>query len=372
MADYYKILDVSKDASDDEIKKAYRKMAHKYHPDKAGGDEKKFKEISEAYQVLSDKTKRSQYDQFGQTFDGGNFGGSGGFSAKGGPASGWDFGDIFSNFGGQGGFSQDSGSSGWEDIFGNIFGGGGGKGRAERGSDIQVDIEITFEEMVRGAKKSVNLYKGVECDRCGGTGGEPGMKMKTCPTCKGSGQVRRTTRSFLGSFSQVSVCHECSGAGKIFEKKCKKCGGDGRVKEQKEIEINIPSGIENGQTIVMRGAGEVGAKGAGAGDLYILVRVEEHKKFNRDGADILSSETIKFSLAALGGETQIDTIDGKLILKIPSGTQSGETFRVRERGIIDSRTGRRGNHLVKIIVEIPKKLNRKQKELVKELGELGE
>lgn len=364
MADYYEILGVKKDASDDEIKKAYRKLAHKYHPDKAGGDEKKFKEVNEAYQVLSDKTKRAQYDRFGQTF------GQGGFSAGGGPASGWDFSDFFSRggAGSQQGFNFEFGGMDFEDIFSNVFGGGQGRNRRPRGQDIQVDVEITFDEMVRGTRKKINLYKSAKCDRCSGTGGEPGAQVKTCPTCKGTGRVQKTTRSFFGSFSQVSVCPECSGEGKVYDKKCSKCGGDGRTKENQEVEINVPAGIADGQTISIQGAGEAGPKGAASGDLYVLVHVRPHEKFTRSGNDILSQEHIGFSLATLGGEKEIDTIEGKLILKIPSGTQSGETFRIKDKGVPDIHGRGRGNQMVKIIVDIPKKLSRDQKRLIEELG----
>lgn len=368
---YYDILGVSKSASDDEIKKAYRKLAHKHHPDKAGGDESKFKEINEAYQVLSDKAKRSQYDQFGQTF------GQGGFSAQGGQASGQgfggfsaeDFSDIFSRAG-QGGYEFNFGGTDFGDIFENVFGGGQKRSRRKRrGQDIQVDLEITFEEMVRGTRKKINLYKTVQCNYCEGAGNEPGTERKTCPTCHGSGQVQKTTRSFLGMFSQVTTCPECKGEGKIFKKKCKECGGDGRVKQYQEIEIEVPAGIENGQTISLGGAGEAGEKGAASGDLYILIHVLLHKKFSRSGQDIVSTEYINFSTAALGGEIEMETIDGRIILKIPAGTQSGEVFRIREKGVNDLRGRERGNHLAKIVVQIPRKLTREQKRLIEELEE---
>lgn len=365
-SDYYELLGVSKGASDDEIKKAYRKLAHKYHPDKSGGDEAKFKEISEAYQVLSDKTKRQQYDQFGQTFDRGGAGGAGGFGGQG--AGGFDFsGFDFGNFSSGGGGSFGGGD--FEDIFSNIFGGSSGGGRRKkRGQDIQVDVEIDFSEMVNGAKRKINLYKSSVCQHCKGSGGEPGANIKTCSTCGGAGQVQKTMRSFLGSFSQVVTCEKCQGEGKIYEKKCRKCGGDGQVKRQQEIEINIPAGIANGQTISMQGAGEVGEKGAQAGDLYILVHVKANDKFTRQGNDILTTEKINFSLATLGGEIEIETIEGKLILKIPAGTQSGEIFRIKEKGVPDVHGRGRGNHLVKIVVVIPKKLTREQKRLIEELG----
>ncbi|HAI74331.1 MAG TPA: molecular chaperone DnaJ [Candidatus Moranbacteria bacterium] len=370
--DYYQILGISKGASDDEIKKAYRKLAHKHHPDKAGGDEAKFKEINEAYQVLSDKSKRQQYDQFGQTFD---QAGRGGGSAQGG-FGGWDF-SGFQGFGGQsGGFSSQGGfdeEGDLQDIFANFFGGQSRGGRRKkRGKDIQVDAEISFEEMVIGATRKINLRKSTICDNCNGTGGEKGSELKTCSTCGGAGRVEKVSRSFFGSFSQVTECPDCQGAGKRYEKLCSKCGGDGRVMAESQIEINIPAGIADGQTISMSGAGEAGGAGAIPGDLYINVHIKEHKEFQRKGQDILSSVQIPFSVAALGGETVIETIEGRLSLKIPSGTQSGELFRIKGRGVPDLHSGARGNQLVKVIVRIPKNLSREQKRLLEELKQSGE
>lgn len=369
MADnYYDILGISKSATDDEIKKAYRKLAHKYHPDKQGGNEKKFKEINEAYQVLSDKTKRQQYDQFGQTF------GNGGFSSQGGPGGGFDFsGFDFGNFGrqGQGGFEFNFGGSDFEDIFSNIFGGNKNSRKRKKGHDIQVDVEIDFSEMVFGTEREINLRKSVFCDRCSGTGGEPGTGKKNCPICKGSGRVEKISRSFFGSFSQVSICSECQGEGKIYEKKCSKCGGDGKIKSDEKINVPIPAGITDGQTVSIQGAGEAGEKGASSGDLYIIVHVRHHEKFSRKGLDILSNEYIAFSKAALGGEIEIETAYGKLILKIPQGTQSGEIFRIREKGIPEINGRGVGNHLAKIIVKIPKKMTREQKRIIEELEREG-
>ncbi|MFH0969112.1 MAG: molecular chaperone DnaJ [Patescibacteria group bacterium] len=362
---YYDILGVSKTASDDEIKKAYRKLAHKHHPDKSGGDEKKFKEINAVYQVLSDKAKRQQYDQFGQTFEAGQAGGFGGFDFsgfqgfnqnQGGPTGGWDFQDI-----------------GFDDIFSDIFGGNFGNRRKTRkkpGKDIQIDIEITFEEMVRGASKIINLYKNAVCGRCHGTGGEPGAKKETCPACHGSGQVRKTMQSFFGSFSQVSTCPTCQGAGEINSDKCHRCGGDGRVKEEERIEIDIPAGIQDGQTLSLEERGEAGEKGAPSGNLYVNIHVIPHLKFKREKNNIISSEHITFSQAVLGDKIDIDTINGMLKMKVPAGTQSGEIFKIKDEGVpfLDRRG--RGDHLVKIIVKIPKHLTREQKEIIEKLKSL--
>jgi molecular chaperone DnaJ len=367
MADYYKILGVSKSAGNDEIKKAYRKLAHQHHPDKSGGNEAKFKEINEAYQVLSDKTKRSQYDQYGQTFEqarhSGQAGGPG-FSGFGD----FDFGDIFSHSG----FSSQGG--GFEDIFSDIFGTGSSRGsrrRKSRGQNIQMDLEISFQEMMTGVEKEIKLYKGIVCRRCGGSGGEPGSGQETCSHCEGTGQVKKTTRSFFGVFSQVSECPQCQGAGQIFRKRCSQCGGDGRVKEESRIRIPVPAGIEDGQTLVLEVQGEAGEKGVVPGDLYVVVHVEKDKKFSRKGHDILSSEKIPFSVAALGGKVEVETPEEKLILKIPPGTQSGEVFRLKNSGIYFSQGSARGNQLIKIIVETPKRVNRHQEELLRALEKEG-
>lgn len=353
--DYYEILGVNKNASDDEIKKAYRKLAHKYHPDKSGGDAEKFKEINAAYQVLSDKTKRSQYDQFGQTFDGRGGG------QPGGGFGGFDF----------GGFQNAQGFEGFEDIFSDIFGGGfGGGGRRSKkaGRDIQIDVEIKFEEMVSGATREVNLNKKTTCNVCKGTGGEPGSKEETCSTCHGAGQVRQAMRSMFGTFSQVSTCPSCQGAGKFYKEKCHKCKGEGAVREQQTIKIDIPAGIDNGQTISLSGHGEAGEKGAPSGDLYVTVHVAPHPKFQRKGNNILSEEHIRFSQAVLGDKIQVQTINGYVKMKIPNGTQSGEIFRIKSEGIPEiGRRGSRGDQLVKIVVDVPKKLSGAQKKLIESM-----
>lgn len=362
MADYYETLGVDKNASDDEIKKAYRKLAHKYHPDKEGGDENKFKEINEAYQVLSDKTKRSQYDQFGQTFSGAGGGaGQGGFGGFSGFRGGqWDFSD----------FADQGGSAGWEDVFSDIFGSRGGF-RSSKGGDIQIDVEISFEEMISGARKDVKLYKDATCSACSGSGGETGAKEETCKTCEGKGKVKKTVQSILGTIAQEAVCRDCHGKGKTFSEKCKKCAGAGIAKEEKNISIDIPAGIQDGQTISIQNEGSAGRQGAQNGDLYVNVHVIQHDKFVCKGDDIFSQEKISFSQAALGDKIEVETVDGKVSMKIPSGTQSGELFRIRSKGVPHLRGGGRGHHMVKIIVDIPKRLSRQEKKLIKELGNLG-
>lgn len=360
--DFYKILGVEKGASDDEIKRAYRRLAHKYHPDKSGGDAEKFKEINSAYQVLSDKSKRKQYDQFGQTFEQqgrGGFGGGQGFE-------GFDFGGFSSQ-----GFEF---GDGFEDIFSNIFGGGRSSNSHDvrkTGSDIQIDTEISFEEMVRGAQRDVSLYNPVQCSVCHGTGGEVGSKEETCQTCKGAGQVRQNVRSFFGTISQVKTCPTCQGVGKTFSKKCHKCSGDGRVKEERKISISIPAGISNGQTVSVQGAGEAGERGARSGDLFVTVHVRPHEKFTRKGNDIYSTEKIKISQAVLGDKIKVETIEGKVNMKIPSGTQSGELFRIRDKGVPQLGRTNRGDHLVRIVVDVPKNISRSQRKILEELNSEG-
>lgn len=371
--DYYNTLGVSKDASDDEIKKAYRKLAHQHHPDKPGGNEAKFKEVNEAYQVLSDKEKRGQYDQYGQTFEqaqsqGGGFSGFEGFRDFSSFAEGFDF-----NFG-SGSRNGRGGTSGFEDIFGDIFSqagfGGGGRGRAKRyrGEDIQVDVEISFQEMADGVEREMELYKRVKCERCHGEGVELGSKKVECSTCQGEGQIKTNRRTILGTFQQTSVCPDCQGEGKIPEKKCKKCGGDGRVREYEKIKVKIPAGIKSGQTIRLENMGEAGEKGGEAGDLYVNVHVVPDSRFERDGDDIRSEAKISFSQAALGDKIEIETIGGEVKLKIPAGTQSGEVFRLKGHGVKHLGHYGHGDHYVKIQVVTPRNLTRDQRDLLEKLS----
>lgn len=363
--DYYKTLGVDKNASQDEIKKAFRKKAHEHHPDKQGGNEAKFKEVNEAYQILGNPEKRRQYDQFGDAaFSGQGFGGTG---------MNWE---DFARTAGQGGFSGNMGGfniniddlgdifSGLGDLFG--FSSGGRRSRRSRGADIQTSLEIDFKEAVFGVEKEISLYKTINCDKCKGNGAEPGSKIEICAKCKGSGSVVQTQRTFLGNFQMQSTCLDCQGEGKKASQKCSKCSGTGLQKDKVDLRINIPAGISDGQTIRLAGRGEASGNGV-SGDLYITIRVKPNNKFNRDGDDIISEEEITFSQAALGDKIFVNIVDGEVTLKIPAGTQSGQVFILRDKGVGRLHGRGRGNHLVKIIVKTPKKLSRKEKKLFEEL-----
>lgn len=359
MADYYVTLGVPKNASSDEIKKAFRKLAHQHHPDKSGGDEKKFKEINEAYQVLSDKEKRARYDQTGQDFH--SQGSSGGGQGFGG----------FSQQGGGSGF--DFSGTGFEDIFSDIFGGGGGRshgGRTRSGSDIVVDIEISFEEMVQGVKKTVRLRKMSRCEVCFGTGGEPHSKEEQCSDCHGSGQVRRTVQTVFGTFAQAAICERCRGRGKMYKEKCHHCNGAGRMNREDEIDIEIPAGIHDEQTVSLSGQGAAGEDGAPSGDLFVNVHIRPHKTLKRNGDDIVSELTITFTQAVLGDKVSVMTIDGDMTMKIPAGTQPGEVFRIRGKGVPHLGHFGRGDHLVTITLFVPKHISREQKSLIEKLGKI--
>ena len=355
---YYDILGVSKDADDNEIKKAFRKAAHKHHPDKEGGDEAKFKEVNEAYQVLSDKQKRQQYDQFGQTFDGSQ-----------GPGGGAGFGGFQ-----QGGFNANFEGFDMGSIFDDLFGGGRSRGRAGgpvRGSDIQMDATISFEDSYRGIQRDIDLYKRVSCDRCSGNGAEPGTPINTCSTCQGAGQIRKQAQTMFGTFAQTAVCPDCHGQGKRPETKCTKCGGDGRINDNVTISVKIPEGISDGQTIEISGKGEAGKDGGSAGNLYLRVRVSEHEYLQRENDDIVVEMPISVTQAVLGGKIELDFFDEKIEVEVKNGTQPGDEWTAAAKGFMSLHSGRRGDLRVKFKVVVPRKLTKKEKKLFKELVEEG-
>lgn len=358
--DYYEILGITKNASNEEIKKAYRKLAQKYHPDKGGGKEaeEKFKEINQAYQTLSDPGKRSTYDQFGEAGSRMGGGGAGGFN--------WN--QYQQGFGGQGFNVNFDDLGGFGDIFEMFTGGGGASARRpQKGADIEAAISIDFMDAVRGIEKEITLDKNDVCDRCKGSGAEPGSGTKTCPTCNGSGQVRQERQTIFGVMAQATICPTCKGSGKVPEKPCSKCKGEGRIKERKPFKVKIPAGIATGQTIRVPEKGEAGHAGIKPGDLYLTVMVKEDKRFTREGNNILSEVSISFPQAALGTTVQVETVDGQLKLKIPAGTQPGKVFKLSEKGMPILNSARRGDQLVTVKVKTPTKLNRKQKQLLEEL-----
>jgi len=352
--DYYEILGVSKDASKSEIKKAYKKLAKKYHPDlnKDSGSAEKFKEINEAASVLGDDEKRKQYDQFGKTAE--NFGGSG-----------FDFSD-FSSFADGFGFSNDFD---FGDIFDSFFGGSFSRRRrsaARAGADLRYDIEITLEEAAFGAKKTITIPRLETCDKCNGTGAESEEDIETCPDCHGSGYVKKQTRTPFGIFATTSECRKCSGSGKFIKNLCKKCSGSGRIENEKKIMVEIPAGVDEGNRIRLSEEGEAGIKGAPSGDLYIVVHVKPHKIFEREGDDIHLEMPISFSKAALGGEIEVPLLKEKTKLKIPPGTQTNTIFRLKDKGIPHLHGSGRGSEMVKVVIQTPKRLNQKQKKLLEE------
>ncbi len=358
--DYYKSLGIARNASKEEIKKVYRELAHKYHPDK-GGDAERFKEINEAYSVLSNDEKRAQYDQFGNVFEGGGGSQHGGFQWPGG------FRMDFGEGGGAGDFD-------FSDVFEDLFGGAAGtrsRTREKKGKDIRVDIEITFEESILGAKKEIELYKLSRCAKCGGTGAEKGSKMNPCATCEGKGNIQKTQRTFLGSFTQVSTCPECLGAGKRPEILCAQCRGKGIEQRNERFEIIIPKGIRDDEMLKMTGKGEASLSAGAPGDLYIHIHVASHKIFRRQGDDIVMQLPIKLSQAITGASVDIAAIDGAIKLKIPEGTQPGDILSVRGKGAYVSSGYGRGNLLIEIKIDLPKKSSRKIKEIAQELHKEG-
>ncbi|MEK7569746.1 MAG: molecular chaperone DnaJ [Patescibacteria group bacterium] len=354
--DYYNILGVDKGASKDEIKKAFYKLAHKYHPDKKGGDESRFKEVNEAYQVLSDDTKRTQYDQFGPSF-------AQGYGGQGGPASGWDF----SNMGGFGGAEFDFGNL--NDIFSDFFGGGVGRTEVRRGRDISTEIQIPFEEAIFGTKRNILITKSSNCLVCHGAGAKPGTGMETCKRCNGKGKIRETKRSILGTIQTSKTCEECLGTGEVPKEKCESCKGRGVERREEEIAIVIPAGIRDGEMIRMSGMGEAVAKGT-SGDLYIKINVARHLTFRREGSDLSMTLDLKLSEALLGAARTIETLDGPIEVKIPEGVSVNETLRVRGKGVPTGK-GKRGDLLIKLNIRLPGKLSRKSRELIEDLKKEG-
>ncbi|HPD99019.1 molecular chaperone DnaJ [Candidatus Saccharibacteria bacterium] len=352
--DYYEVLGVTKDASADEIKKAFRRMAVQHHPDKEGGDETKFKELNEAYEVLKDTEKRKRYDQFGHA-------GVGGASGQGFGGGAYDFSGGGFNFNGQN-INFDFGDLG--DMFGSFFG-GQQRTRTRRGRDIEVAIELTFEEAVFGVEKSIKLNIESDCEHCKGKGAEPGYELKTCKTCNGSGQVVTVTRTILGNIQQPQTCPDCHGTGKVPEKACSVCGGRGVKRKEQKIDLKIPAGIDDGATIRLREYGEAIQDGQ-KGDLFVHIRVKPHKKFTREGDLILSHETVDMVTAALGGVLKVETVDGEVTMKIPAGTQNGDDFKLSGHGVPHLKKDTRGPHIVTLDVKTPTKLSKKQKELLQE------
>lgn len=347
--DYYEVLGINKDASADEIKKAFRKLAIKYHPDKDGGDEAKFKEANEAYEVLKDQQKRQRYDQFGHAGVGGAAGGGSPFEG-------------FQGFNGQG-FEFNFGDGGLGDIFGSFFGGGQQQRGPRRGRDVETTVELSFEEAIFGTEKTLHVTLEDECSHCHGTMTEPGYEMKTCPTCKGAGQQTRVMNTMFGAIQQQVICETCHGRGKVPEKDCTVCHGKGTERKKQDITIKVPAGVDDGATIRLRERGEAVSGGA-KGDLYVNLRVKPHKKFTREGDLILSDEHIGMVDAALGTEIDVDTVDGTVRMKIPAGTQSGTDFKLSGHGVPHMRGSSRGAHIVSIVVDIPTKLTKKQRELL--------
>jgi molecular chaperone DnaJ len=352
--DYYKTLGIEKNASAEEVKAAFRRLALEHHPDK-GGSAEKFKEANEAYQVLSDSSKRAQYDRFGSVPEGGQ--GFNGFNGQGFGGQGFninmeDLGDIFGGFG---------------DLFGA---GNAARERQQGGRDIQIDARIDFHDAVFGTDYSAEIMKQNRCAHCSGTGGEPGAKQNNCPTCRGAGRVMQNRNTMFGVFQTASTCPDCRGAGKKYDKSCAVCRGSGVVRERQAIKVRLPAGINDGNTIRVAGGGEAGERGAAVGDLYVKVSVKADPDFNRHGDDILSEVGISFADAALGANAPVKTVDGSIELKIPAGTQPGTVIKLKGYGVPRLRREGRGDHLVTVNIEVPKKLSKKQKQLLEELRDI--
>ena len=356
--DYYKALGVEKNASEQEIKKAYRKLAHKHHPDTGtgGGDDKKFKEVTEAYEVLGDKQKRQQYDQFGSASLG--YGGTGGTGF-----GGFDFGG-FKNV------NVDFGAGGFGDIFESFFGGGGGRRKAgpQKGNDIEMVMQLNFEEAVFGTTKEVEISRYEKCEHCNGKGAEPGTELKTCNDCSGTGQQVKIQRTPLGQIQTSGICSGCEGRGKIPEKKCKKCGGESRILKTSIIKVKIPAGIHDQAVIKLKDKGEAGIQGGIYGNLFVHISIIPSKEFERIKDDIYTAKHIHLLQAVIGDEIPVKTVHGNVKLKIPAGTDSGKTFKIKNYGVQMLNSTSKGNHYVKIIVDIPQKLSKKERDLYEELA----
>ena len=361
--DYYSILGVSKDATADDLKKAYRKLAKQYHPDAQHTEEDKkkaeakFKEINEAYSVLSDENKRAQYDRFGSNFEQAGFGGSG----FGGYSNAYDF-------SGFGGIDFDL-----EDILGSVFGGGFGSSSKKsqgptRGADIRTNMSLKFEEAAFGVKKEISITRNEKCDSCNGSGAKPGSRVITCDKCGGRGKIQMTQNTIMGAFSTVKTCDKCNGTGKVIETPCEKCSGKGIVRKSRKIEINVPAGIDDGQAISLRGEGDAGKKGGPNGDLYVVMKVAPHKYFKRNGFDISANVRVPFTKMALGGDIKIPTLEGEMEFNIPEGTTTGTKFRVKDQGIPILNGKGRGNLEFTVDVDVPKKLTDKQREILTEFA----
>lgn len=355
---YYEVLGIQKGASSDDIKKAFHKLAHKFHPDKSGGDADKFKEVSEAYSVLSDDKKRAEYDSYGRVFGGGgpSAGTGGGFNG-----AGFDFSGFQDAFAGAQGAGFDFG-----DIFGDFFGGA----RVRRGRDISIDMEISFKESVFGTRREVLLTKMSQCDSCRGSGAKTGTDLENCKTCGGSGKIHETASSFLGSVTTVQACRSCHGTGKVPKEKCTACRGEGVYRKQEEIAISVPAGIDGGEMIRLTGAGEAVAGGP-SGDLYIKVHVSSDPRFRKDGPNLITDLSVKLSDAILGKDYVVPALDGDVSVTVPPGVPHGEMIRVKGKGIPQGRTGRRGDLLVRVKIQLPNKLSRNARQLIEKLREEG-
>ena len=354
--DYYKILGVDKNTKEDDIKKAFRRLAHEHHPDK-GGDAKRFKDINEAYQVLGDKQKRATYDQFGSAaFE------NGGMGASGPGGAGVDFSGFNINM-------DDFGDLG--DMLGGVFGFGGRGSRQKRGHDLEAEVQIEFLESVFGVDKEIRIYRHQACSLCHGNGADPSAGVSTCKTCGGSGRIQQAQRTLLGTLNTVVACPDCHGTGQRVEKPCKQCSGTGVEKKETSIGIKIPPGIENGEALKVSAQGEYPGPGGRTGDLYIRVRVRSHAEFSRSELNILSTVYVPFTVMVLGGNYDVNTVDGQVALKIPAGTVAGTVFKLREKGVPSLHGRGRGDHLIALLPQVPKKLTKEQKKLLDELQGQG-